>query len=218
MLPKQNKENLLKYRILFGFFTGVFAVATAASIFSLIPQNNEPVKQANASNNALNTPALTCSNANPELCYSKRTSESGGFGTVDFLFSPNQGAVAPVFSDTSAAATVTLALKNLNIPDDTTLSQTYVCSYSGVKEFATPDVAASYKNLLRRTSVINNVAYTPSEGCGSYIFTYADKLAFGGSIGLNYEFKIELRRVSDNKIFTFRDSYIYTIGGGGTAN
>jgi hypothetical protein len=215
MLPKQNKENLLKYRILFGFFTGVFAVATAASIFSLIPQSNQPIKQANASNNAL---VLSCGTANPELCFSKRTSESGGFGTVDFLFLPNQGATSPVFSDTSAAATVTLDLKNLAIPDDATLAQTYTCSYAAAKEFATADVVASYRDLSRVTAATGTVNYSSTTGCGTYKFSYADKLALGGSIGLNYEFKIQLTRVSDGKIFTFRDSYIYTIGGGGTAN
>ena len=215
MLPKQNKENLLKYRILFGFFTGIFAVATAASIFSLIPQNNEPVKQANASNTAIE---LSCGTANPELCFSKRTSESGGFGTIDFKFTPNQGAASPVFSDTSAAATVTLDVKNLTVPDDLNLAQTYECTYAGVKEFATADVVASYRTLNYVVPRTGGPAPVYVNGCPTYQFSYADKLALGGSIGLNYEFKIQLTRVSDGKIFTFRDSYIYTIGGGGTAN
>ena len=212
MLSKQNKTNLLKHRLLLGFFTGVFAVATAASIFSLIPQNKEPIKNANAL-----SLVADCSNT-PSLCFSKRTSETGGFGTVDFLFLPKQGATSPVFSDTSTNATVTLNLKNLILPDDTTLAQTYTCSYAAVKEFATSDVPASYRNLTRVIPVVGVVNYSSSTGCGTYQFSYADKLALGGSIGLNYEFKVELTRTSDNKVFTFRDSYIYTIGGGGTAN
>lgn len=212
MLPKQNKENLLKYRILFGFFTGVFAVATAASIFSLIPKNIQDDKQASA----LSLPA-NCTTS-PSLCVSNRTSETGGFGTVDFLFLPNQGATSPVFSDTSNAATVTLDLKNLTIPDDPSLAQTYTCSYAAVKEFATPDVPASYTSIQLLTTGGDPINYSPSTGCGTYQFTYAQRLALGGSIGLNYEFKIQLTRVSDGEIFTFKDSYIYTIGGGGTAN
>jgi hypothetical protein len=196
--------NFKNKKTLVVFVSSVALAATFGAILSTSLSNQQKPEQARASNDLSTQTAVSG-------LFSRRNAVEE-YSTLDFYFDPAQGgSTAPIWSDSSAASTVNLNLRNLQVVDDENLEETYRCSYIGAKYLVAADAEANYINLNTSLQGATPVNYSNASGCGEVSLTHAQRVAKGDD--LNWEFKVVLTRASDNKEFVYKDSYIYTVLG-----
>jgi hypothetical protein len=131
--------------------------------------------------------------------------------SADLVYSPLEGATAPLFRDTTDTS---VSIQNFTtILDPVPADGSYTCKIEArpFQSEANPDVATGINAW--KTIVSAGTAYTSATGCTG-TFT---KLARG--TGLNWSIRGTLTKVSDTtKTFPVYGSYVYRFQGSGVAN